>query len=244
MRFRLLKKIGLITPQEEDKAYFFIRQLLGCYPVNMDLYTLAFTHKSNTTNKTSHYSNERLEFLGDAVLDTIVSDILYKRFPYKTEGELTQYRSNIVKRTSLNKIAISLGLSELLISAPNANISSRMYGDLLEAFVGAIYLDKGYKVTFRFVHNKIIQDLMSTEEMVKVRNYKSKLLEWGQQHKKTIQFTESKDPENDSYFISDILIENKIKAQGRGKTKKESHNEAAKKVLAEMKAKTKTKKKD
>lgn len=235
MRFKLLKQIGLIASTKEDKAFFFIKKLIGCNPNRIDLYTLAFTHKSITANKDSLLSNERLEFLGDAVLDTIISDILYKRFPFKSEGELTQYRSNVVKRTSLNKIAISLGISELIIVAPNANVSNRMFGDLLEAFVGAIYLDKGYKTAFKFVQNKIINELLSTEDMVKVRNYKSKLLEWGQQNKHPIQFTEEKDPENDKYFISQVLINGQNKASGRAETKKESHNQAAKKALEDIK---------
>lgn len=234
MRFKLLKKIGLITSSQEDKAFFFIAKLLGCNPKRMELYNLAFTHKSITANKDNHHSNERLEFLGDAVLDTIISDILYKRFPFKTEGELTQYRSNVVKRTSLNKIAITLGISELLIAAPNANVSNRMYGDLLEAFVGAIYLDRGYATAFDFVQNKIINDLLSTEDVTRQHNYKSQLLEWGQQNRKSILFTEIKDPENERFFISNVEIEGVVKADGRGKTKKESHNAAAKIALKQL----------
>lgn len=231
MKLSLLKRLGLTSPSKENKTYSFIKNLIDAKPKNLALYELSFTHKSNTTGADNHMSNERLEFLGDAVLDTIISDILYKKFPYKSEGELTQYRSNIVKRTSLNKIALSLRLNEMLISAPNANISTRMYGDLLEAFIGAIYLDKGYDVTFRFIQEKIIDNLLSTEDMTKRGNYKSRLLEWGQQNKSSVVFTEEKDPENERIFISKVTIDQEVIAEGKGKTKKESHNDVAHKAL-------------
>lgn len=236
MRFSILHRIGLITSRKKDKTYSFIKKLTGASPNKISLYKLAFTHKSNTTNQDNHLSNERLEFLGDAILDSIISDILYKRFPYKSEGELTQYRSNVVKRTSLNKIAISLGINEMLIAAPNANISKRMYGDMLEALVGALYLDKGYRFTYHFVKKKIIDDLLSTEDLVKQRNYKSKLLEWGQQYRKKVVFTEEKDPNDDLIFLSKVTVDEREIATGKGKTKKESHNDVARKALKIVKA--------
>lgn len=232
MRFTLLNRIGLIASEKKDKTYFFIRKLIGANPKNLNLYKLAFTHKSH--NKNHLLNNERLEFLGDAILDSIISDILYKRFPYKSEGELTQYRSNVVKRASLNSIAISLGINEMLLTAPSANISERMYGDMLEAFIGALYLDKGYRFTFRFVKHKIIEDLLSTEDLVQQHNYKSMLLEWGQHYKKKVVFTEKKDPANDHIFLSKVTIDEKDIAKGKGKTKKESHNDVAYKALKKI----------
>lgn len=236
MRFTILHRIGLIASKKEDKTYSFIKSLTGVSPNQLSLYKLAFTHKSSTSNQEMHLSNERLEFLGDAVLDAIISDILYKRFPYKAEGELTEYRSNVVKRTSLNKIAMSLGINEMLIASPNANISKRMYGDMLEALIGALYLDKGYRFTFKFVKRKIIDDLLSTEDLVKERNYKSKLLEWGQQYRKNVIFSEEKDPNNDQYFLSTVAVDDRVVAAGKGKTKKESHNDVARKALKIVKA--------
>jgi ribonuclease-3 len=236
MRFSLLHRIGLISSQQKDKTYSFIQQLTGTKPRNIKLYKLAFTHKSNTSIRNAHLSYERLEFLGDAILDAIISDILYKRFPYKSEGDLTQYRSNVVKRTSLNKIAITLGLDKMLISAPNANISTRMYGDILEAFIGALYLDKGYRYTFHFVQKKIIDNLMSTEDMIKERNYKSRLLEWGQQYRKKVVFTEEKDPKDNQFYLSQLRVNERLIAEGKGKTKKESHNDVARKALKIVKA--------
>lgn len=228
MRFPILKRLGLIASGEKDKTFFFIQKLIGAKPQNITLYKLAFTHKSISTNL---QNNERLEFLGDAILDSIISDILYKRFPYKPEGELTQYRSNIVKRTSLNKIAIKLGISEMLIVAPKANISNRMYGDMMEAFIGALYLDKGYRFTLHFVQHKIIDELLSTEDVTRQHNYKSKLLEWGQQYRKSVVFSEEKGNENNDVFISTVTVDDEIIAKGKGKTKKASHNDVARKAL-------------
>jgi len=236
MRFTIIHRIGLITSKRKDKTYSFIRQLIGAKPNNIKLYKLAFTHKSNIGNRDTHLSNERLEYLGDAILDSIISDILYKKFPYKSEGELTQYRSNVVKRTSLNQIAISLGIDKMLIAARNANISARMYGDMLEAFIGALYLDKGYRFTFYFVQKKIIDNLLSTEDLVRERNYKSRLLEWGQHYRKKVVFTEEKDPADDRLFLSKVTVDDVLIAEGQGKTKKESHNDVARKAIKKVKA--------
>ncbi len=231
MRLTILNRIGLISHAKKDKTFFFIKNLIGRKPHNTDLFKLAFTHKSNTTN---HRNNERLEFLGDAILDSIMSDILYKRYPYKPEGELTHYRSNVVKRSSLNKIAISLGISEMLIVAPKASISIRMYGDMLEAFIGALYLDQGYRFTYHFVKDKIVDALISEEDLTRHHNYKSKLLEWGQQQRKEIQFSEEKDATDEEIFVATICIDGKKSATGKGKTKKESHNNAAHIALKEL----------
>lgn len=225
-----------MSPDKEDKAYSFVKNLIGVKPGDVSIYRLAFTHKSIVDNGQSHLSYERLEFLGDAILDAIISDIHYKRFPEKTEGELTLYRSNVVKRTSLNKIAVSLGLPCMLVHAPNANVSTRMYGDILEAFIGALYLDKGYRFTFLFVKRKIVEDLLSTEDMVKVHNYKSKLLEWGQQNREKVVFSEEKDPADDQVFLSQVTVNDRVVAKGRGKTKKESHNDVARLALISMNA--------
>lgn len=234
MRLFPIKRLGLVFSAKKGETFLFVKRMITVSPENLALYRLAFTHKSYQSAGEEQVSNERLEFLGDAILDAIVSDILYKRFPYKTEGELTQYRSNVVKRASLNRIALNLGFDSMLIAAPNANISDRMYGDMLEAFIGAVYLDKGYRVTLRFVQNQIINSLLSTDDFAKDRNYKSKLLEWGQQYKKTIVFSETKDEKEQSLFLSTVSIDGQEIAKGRGKTKKESHNDVAKKALKIM----------
>ncbi len=235
MSLPILNRIGLIFSFGKDEVYSFVRNLIGKKPGNISLYKMAFTHRSTTSNRNVHLSNERLEYLGDAILDAIISDILYKRFPYKNEGELTHYRSNVVKRTSLNKIAINLGISEMIIAARNTNISSRLYGDMLEAFIGALYIDKGYRFTFHFVQDKIIDNLLSTEDLVIEHNYKSKFLEWGQCNKKRIVFTEKKDVKDERFFISKVQVDDRVIAEGRGKTKKESHNDAAHKGMEIMK---------
>lgn len=237
MRLFPIKRLGLVLSRKKDETFLFVKEMIATKPQNMGLYRLAFTHKSYQSVVDEQVSNERLEFLGDAILDAIVSDVLYKRYPYKTEGELTQYRSNVVKRASLNKIALHLGFDRMLIAAPNANISDRMFGDMLEAFIGAVYLDKGYRVTLRFVQNKIINSFSVTNDLAKDRNYKSKLLEWGQQYKKEIVFSETKEESEQSMFLSSVSIDGVEIAQGKGKTKKESHNDVARLALKRMSGK-------
>ena len=237
MRLFKFKRIGLVFSKQKDETFLFVKRMIAEQPSNLALYRLAFTHKSYQSVGEDQVSNERLEFLGDAILDAIVSDILYKRFPYKTEGELTQYRSNVVKRASLNKIALNLGFEAMLIVAPNANISDRMYGDMLEAFIGAVYLDRGYRTTLRFVQDKIINSLLANDDFAKDRNYKSQLLEWGQQYKKTIVFSEMKSENEHNLFLSSVSIDGQTVAHGQGRTKKESHNDVAKKALQMMSGK-------
>jgi len=236
MSSKILQRLGLISSQQKDEAFLFVKRLIASSPRHIQLYKLAFTHKSNTSNHELHLNNERLEYLGDAVLDAIVSDILYKRYPYKSEGELTRYRSNVVKRATLNRIALSLDFEKMLIAAPNANISKRLYGDMLEAFIGALYLDKGYRFTHTFVRRKIIDALLSDEDVVKERNYKSRLLEWGQQYKKSIVFKEKRSEDDAALFLSSVLVDGQEIAQGQGRTKKESHNAVARKALKIVKA--------
>ncbi len=231
MRFKLIKRLGLILSNQKDKTFLFVKRTANISPDNLSLYRLAFTHKSYTASRETFQCNERLEFLGDAILDSIVSDVLYKRFPHKTEGELTQYRSNIVKRKSLNKIALSLNFEQMLIADPNANISDRIYGDMLEAFVGALYLDKGYRAAFYFVKKRITNKLISSEDFGKNCNFKSQLLEWGQHSRKKIIFTEEKENDEKPIFYSKVSIDGQEVAQGEGKTKKDSHNNAALKAI-------------
>lgn len=237
MKRIILKIKGLISSKQKDKTFFFIKGLIGEVPKDIELYKLAFTHKSTITNKRNHLSNERLEFLGDSVLGSIMSDILYKRFEFKTEGELTRYRSNVVKRSSLNQIAVSLGFDTVLIAAPNANISKRIYGDMFEAFIGALYLDKGYRFCQHFVKEKIVDTLLSEEYLTSENNYKSQLLEWGQHYRKQISFVEERFTDNNEIFKSYVVIENERMAEGIGKTKKESHNNAARATLDMVKNK-------
>ncbi|SHF78040.1 ribonuclease-3 [Dysgonomonas macrotermitis] len=177
-------------------------------------------------------NNERLEFLGDAILDAIVADIVFKEFEYKKEGFLTNMRSKIVQRETLNKLALDLGLDRLIkSSAKTANHKTHMYGNALEALIGAIYLDQGYRVAKRFVHERLIQAYLNIESVAQQEvNFKSRLIEWGQKHKIPVEFRLIEsfvDDNNNPVFVTTIYIYDIECGTGKGFSKKESQQKAA-----------------
>ncbi|MDL2227345.1 ribonuclease III [Bacteroidales bacterium OttesenSCG-928-K03] len=174
-----------------DKSLFeAIKNVMGFYPNNIHLYKLAFKHKSGTTQDSKPaLNNERLEYLGDAILGAIIADYLYKMYPYKSEGFLSEMRSKIVSRSQLNLVTMQIGLNKLIPSKNNTP-SKSLYGDVFEAFVGAMYLDKGFEFTKKIIINNIIIKLFDLKELEKQNNnFKSQLLEHTQKNK---QFTEFK----------------------------------------------------
>ena len=184
-------------------------------------------------------NNERLEFLGDAILDAIVADIVFKEFEYKKEGFLTNVRSRIVQRETLNKLALDLGLDKLIkTSARNTSHKTHMYGNALEALIGAIYLDKGYRVAKRFVYERLIVERLNMNNVIhKEVNFKSRLIEWGQKHKIDINFEILEyliDKENNPIFQSAVYISGELAGTGTGYSKKESQQNAAKKALRRL----------
>lgn len=199
-----------------DKSlYKYIRNIFGFYPGNIFLYKLAFRHKSVAKEVISgvRVSNERLEYLGDAVLSSAVADFLFKKFPLKDEGFLTEMRSKIVNRSQLNKISKKLGLDRFIESDQDTkNLCKSINGDTFEAFIGALYLDKGYKLTKKIIFDRIINVHYDIEELEKQENnYKSKLLEWAQKEKHEISFNvtnEKGDGYNKQYEV-EIRIDNK-----------------------------------
>ncbi len=169
-----------------------MKNIFGFRPGNISLYKLAFLHKSAGYEMGGgiKVNNERLEFLGDAILDAVIADILFKTFPTRDEGFLTEMRSKIVSRVQLNKLSQKLGLDQLIKLDSDSNGQSRSYrGDAFEALIGAIYLDKGYLFTRKILLNRIINhyfdlDVLENQEM----NYKSKVIEWAQKERKQLQF--------------------------------------------------------
>ncbi len=223
------------------ESYFLYYKIIGSLPNDIRLYELALLHKSSQFKDKQGrvLCNERLEYLGDSVLGTIVSDILYNKFRHKPEGFLTTIRSRIVQRESLNRIAIELGLDKLMFLPPNTNKKNNIFGNAFEAFVGAIYLDLGYKKCFQFIEQKIINSLIDIEELInEENNFKSKLLEWGQRQKTDIIFnliSESKNPEKKPLFQTQVLINKHIGGCGMGLSKRESQQIAAKLALEKIK---------
>ena len=240
MIFRdLYKKIRLFSHKNKE-PYLSLYAILGFYPTNIALYEQAFIHRSiNSTSNGKNYNNERLEFLGDAILDAIVADIVYKHFPTKTEGYLTNTRSKIVQRESLNHIALELGLDKKVTSLSYAAIHNKyLYGNALEALIGAVYLDKGYKCCSQFVQEKIINQYISLDKIaVQEVNFKSRLLEWGQKTKLNIVFELMEtytDGEGKPIFQTSVSLEGTLLGIGIGTTKKESQQLAAKKAIKKI----------
>jgi ribonuclease III len=212
--------------------------LLGFVPGNLSLYRLAFRHKSVATNvkKGVKNSNERLEFLGDAVLGSVVAEVLFKLYPYEDEGFLTELRSKIVNRVNLNQLARKLGF-EQLIQYDNRMVNSARQGSLLgdafEALIGAIYLDKGYDFTRNFLVNHIIKSHIDIHRLEQTEtNFKSKLIEWCQRHGKDITFEliENNDGESTKLFTVQASIDGETMGLGKEFNKKNAEKLAAEKA--------------
>ena len=215
--------------KEDQKIIKAILFLFGFEPVNINLYKLALLHKSKNKNE----SNERLEYLGDAVLNLIVAEYLFKKYPFKDEGFLTKIRSKIVSRESLNNLGRKVGLKEL-INFKNVNEYSKnfksIYGDALEAIIGAVYLDVGFEYCQEYIVKNIIIPYYNFDELVnKTHNFKSKILEWSQKEKKLIKFSTKKIilKNNSSQFESILIIENKEISKGFGSNKKNAEKDAS-----------------
>lgn len=227
------------SPRKE--FYSFIKETAGFSPLKLRLYDLAFIHKSasKTDLMGQPINNERLEYLGDAILGTIVADYLYNRFPRKDEGFLTQLRSRIVNRSFHTQLTFKLGLNRFVTSNTNSvNDSSHIYGDVFEAFVGAIYLDVGFKGAKKFVIKKILSVYVDINALERSdNNYKSQLIEWGQKNKREVEFDTRENSEagqNNPPFVSIIKIDGQIWGKGEGYSKKESQQNSACKALMKL----------
>ena len=212
-----------------------LRSLLGFTPANLNLFKLAFYHKSASSEKLyAIQSNERLEYLGDAVLGTIVAEYLFKKYPNNNEGFLTKMRSKIVKRKSLNKIADKMGLDVLLSEYNNTRLSRSMLGNALEALVGAIYLESGYPKTKRYVINKILRGYLDIHELETFDdNYKSQLLEWCQKNGQTVAYkmlAKYKFEKRDRFKVAVMIDGNKI-ATADDFNKKSAEQTASEKAM-------------
>ncbi len=241
MLYNTIDKIRLFFRKDKE-SYFRFYQILGFYPRKIQLYEQAVLHKSSSvkSEKGKLLNNERLEFLGDAILDAIVADIVYLEFEGKKEGFLTNTRSKIVQRETLNKLAVEIGLDKMIkYSTRTSSHNSYMYGNAFEALVGAIYLDRGYEVCKHFMEDKIIKRFINLEKVAhKEVNFKSKLIEWTQKNKVSVSFDlieQFFDKESNPIFQSEILIEGLSAGTGIGYSKKESQQNGAKMALKKIK---------
>lgn len=206
---------------------------------------MALSHKSIhfKNKKGKPVNNERLEFLGDAILDAIVGDIVYKHFPGKREGFLTNTRSKLVQRETLNKIAQEIGLSRLIYSSGrNFSHNSYMAGNAFEALIGALYLDRGYNLCMRFMQEKILTKMVNIDTVAyKEVNFKSRLIEWAQKNKMNIAFNlleQKKDDEGNPVFKYCVVIEGIKCNSASGFSKKESQQLASEETLECLKKNT------
>jgi len=236
----LYKRIRLFTNRNKE-PYLLYQKILGFFPNDIRIYEQAFLHKSSSLKSENGkwINNERLEFLGDAILDAIVADIVYHAFDGKKEGFLTNTRSKIVQRESLNRMALNLGIDKLIvISSRNRSHNSYIYGNALEALIGAIYIDQGYQVCHKFVEDKIITPYINLTQIAKKEvNFKSKLIEWSQKYKILIEFNliESfTDNNNNPVFQTQVLISGQSAGVGIGYSKKESQQNAAKVAMKKI----------
>lgn len=228
--------LGIIKVFFSEKRRSFIRlsKLLGYYPRKWDLYELAFIHRSASiflADGTS-VNNERLEFLGDAVLDSVIAEYLFHEFPNKDEGFLSKMRSKIVKRKNLNQLALKIGMKEYIVSQSiNANGGKHIYGNAFEALVGAIYIDVGYKKTKKFLINRILKKHINLSELeLRETDYKSRIIEWAQKARAEISFESQEEytsKEHTPIFISKVLVANELMGLGKGFSKKEAEQNAA-----------------
>ena len=232
--------------RKEKELYLSLYNIRGVLPHNLSFYKTALLHKSvaRRNDKGKPVNNERLEFLGDAILDAIVGDIVYEHFPGKREGFLTNTRSKIVQRETLNKLANDLGITRLILSSGHSQShNSYLGGNAFEALVGALYLDHGYTACMKFMKKQILGELINIDKVAyKEVNFKSKLIEWTQKHKIRLEFKPlsfGKDKEGSPTFSFQVVLEGIACGEGSGYSKKESQQEAAKVTLQYIRKNTK-----
>ena len=227
--------------RKEKELYLSLYRIIGFYPHDISLYKLALMHKSmfKRNEKGKPVNNERLEFLGDAILDATVGDIVYRHFPGKREGFLTNTRSKLVQREMLNKLAQEMGINQLICySSHGSSHNSYMGGNAFEALVGAIYLDRGYDACMRFMKKRILSEMVNIDKVAyREVNFKSKLIEWSQKNRVMLEFKiieQKKDEQGSPMFRYAVEIEGIAGCEGTGYSKKESQQMASKLTLARL----------
>lgn len=225
----------------DKELYAYLRSITGFVPHHIDFYKLALVHRSSPVKdrEGKWANNERLEYLGDAVLDFVVGDYLYRHFPREREGFLTSMRSNIVKRESLNQVAARFDIERhMSVSAHSQSHNSYIGGNAIEALVGALYLDRGIRRATRFIERQIIAQFDMEHPAQAERNFKSRLIEWTQHKQVTIEFqlVDSRlDESGNPIFKTAILLGGVFASDGSGYSKKESHQNASRVAIERLK---------
>jgi ribonuclease-3 len=235
-----IKKILKTRPKNDEIFLTSIQKIIGFKPATLKYYKKAFTHSSikKKTASGKPVNFERLEFLGDASLSSVIAMYLFKKIPQGSEGDLTQMRSKIVSREHLNEIGKDLGLINFIISnVPINNFGENIHGNIFEALTGAVFLDKGYKACERFINRVVIEPYVDIERLEgKITSYKSVLIEWCQKHKKHIQYEVYEDTGNESlkHFSVKLFIDNEIISKGRATSKKKAEEIASKRAYYKL----------
>lgn len=224
----------------KDKFSKDIKNIVGFYPGDVFLFQTSLVHKSAVHDSSTEYkeSNERLEFLGDAILGAIVAEYLFEKFPGRDEGFLTKMRSKIVSRQSLNSLAVKIGLNELIIARLDKNSKTEsIYGNAFEALIGAIYLDKGLEVCEKFLLKRVIEPNISLDKLENEEtNFKSRIIEWAQKEKQDLVFEiiQEYGEGRAKEFEAVIVLAGKQTTTGRDKSKKGAEQKAAEKLCTEL----------
>jgi len=214
--------------------------MLGFIPGKLSLYRQAFLPRSvvQIHSRNGQDNNERLEYLGDAVLDTIVADYLYRKFPHGNEGFMSQVRARIVKRKNLDYLAIQLGIPVFIPVKVTSHSSKHLFGNTLEALIGAIYIDRGYRMARRFFVRRVLKKHVDLAKIVrKDPDYKSRIIEWAQKNRVEVQFTASEEHPSETNapsFIATIYLNHEKRGTGRGGSKKEAEQQAARQALTNI----------
>jgi ribonuclease-3 len=219
-----------------------VRLITGYRPRNIELYSLAMQHTSVAKEgaQGTRESNERLEYLGDAILGAVVAEYLFKKYPFKDEGFLTEIRSRLVNRESLNQLAVKIGLSQLVAfdsKRKTASSHKSLYGDAMEAFIGAFFLDRGFKASRAFIIKKLLRRHFDLDTVIDTTsNFKSKVIEWAQKQDKQVAF-EVGNPRGGKHgkqFRAQVLIDGEVAAEGTGFSKKQAQQDAARKACEQL----------
>lgn len=220
-----------------------LKNILGYKPKHLGLYKTAMVHGSVSKELPNgvNGNNERLEFLGDAIIDAATAEYLYLRYPNKQEGSLSQLRSKLVNRKTLNKLALQSGLEKYAFVRPDINVTNNNHisGNLIEALIGAVFLDKGYVKAKQVFIKQLLEKYADVEQLLQeVADYKSRLIEWGQKYKQQVCFTSTEDrmvkSENRRIFTSQVTVNGELVSMGRGYSKKEAEQNAAGNALEKL----------
>jgi len=217
-----------------------LRNLLGFTPGNLSVYHLAFRHRSTASEHPSgvRLSNERLEYLGDAVLGAVIAELLFKKFPFKEEGFLTEMRSRIVNRENLNRLALKLGINKFMDASIDPGAKNRSaYGDAFEALIGAVYIDRGYEVARKLVLRRFIRHHVDLDELEQAdMNFKSRLINWAQRERRTVEFELLEEVDNGGKRLLRVrlLVDGNEVSRGEDWSKKRAEQIAAERAITAL----------